>query len=108
MSNQNPPTEKEAWEYLNREDVHAFMAANGMPPNSEGILPAIDYANFVAFHIKKATVMAQGPFIEFCGQTCEDCPGWDGKPGRCECGNQRVQWLWEGDFRDMTIWGDTY
>lgn len=23
---------------------------------------------------------------------CEDCRGWDGESGRCDCGNRRVTW----------------
>ena len=39
---------------------------------------------------------ADGEFINFNGDDeCEDCPGWDGKSPRCECGNRRVYWTEE-------------
>ena len=35
-------------------------------------------------------------FIPFCGNNCDDCMGWDGESKRCECGNRRVSWEWDG------------
>jgi cysteinyl-tRNA synthetase len=31
---------------------------------------------------------------------CEDCLGWDGESGRCECGNRRLKWQNKG-FHDL-------
>ena len=40
--------------------------------------------------------------IEFDGMNCNDfaadeegCDGWDGVSRRCNCGNRRVDWVWE-------------
>ena len=30
--------------------------------------------------------------IDFDGQNCDDCGGWDGESRRCDCGNRRVYW----------------
>jgi hypothetical protein len=44
----------------------------------------------------KARAESEG-YIPFDGQNCddyggEDCAGWDGESGRCDCGNRRVCW----------------
>jgi len=31
-------------------------------------------------------------YIDFDGNNCDDCVGWDGRSRRCECGNRRVSW----------------
>ena len=40
--------------------------------------------------------------IDFSGQNCDDCGGWDGESRRCDCGNRRVYWattkLHDGTF----------
>lgn len=35
--------------------------------------------------------------IEFDGQNCDDCDGWDGEDRRCNCGNRRVDWVLSDD-----------
>jgi hypothetical protein len=43
-----------------------------------------------------AAMPAVGTFISFDGNDdCLDCRGWDGRSGRCECGNRRVCWAVE-------------
>lgn len=39
---------------------------------------------------------------------CEGCGGWDGSSRRCECGNRRVSWEQEGDFKNMYIYGEAW
>ena len=41
--------------------------------------------------------------IEFDGMNCNDfsdnyCSGWDGVSRRCNCGNRRVDWVWENNI----------
>lgn len=42
--------------------------------------------------------------IEFDGMNCNDfaeedyCDGWDGISRRCNCGNRRVDWIWESEI----------
>jgi len=33
-------------------------------------------------------------YIDFVGNNCDGCDGWDGESRRCQCGNRRV--MWEG------------
>jgi hypothetical protein len=38
--------------------------------------------------------------FSFFGGNCEEitdraCDGWDGISRRCDCGNRRVEWIWE-------------
>ena len=48
--------------------------------------------------IEAAKAQLDGSLIEFDGQNCDDCAGWDGQDRqdrqdrRCECGNRRVCW----------------
>lgn len=45
-----------------------------------------------------------GVLFDFEGQNCDDCQGWDGISRRCECGNNRVCWIY-----DNNCWyGETY
>ena len=50
---------------------------------------------------------ACGEFTSFNGQNCDDaryndddpeCGGWDGLSSRCECGNRRVAWTFDGNW----------
>ena len=42
------------------------------------------------------TMLSQNDWFEFEGDDyCEDCPGWDGFSNRCECGNRRVDWVYD-------------
>lgn len=45
-----------------------------------------------------------GALYDFDGKNCEDCPGWDGKSKRCECGNRRVSWVL--GFDGKSIYGE--
>ena len=40
---------------------------------------------------------APGVFIDFDGNNCDDCAGWDGQSRRCDCGNRRVSWVTDKD-----------
>lgn len=59
------------------------------------------------------TLLSEGMF-DFNGQNCDDwgdgpsCTGWDGESRRCDCGNRRVSWESDGDFRSMYIYGEAY
>jgi len=49
-------------------------------------------------------------FFSFDGHNCEDwdenepCLGWDGESRRCNCGNRRVDWIWENGI----LWAQAY
>lgn len=55
--------------------------------------------------LQAAKDAADGTYIDFDGQNCNDyleddqapCSGWDGKDTRCDCGNRRVGWATDGD-----------
>lgn len=50
-----------------------------------------------------------GALVDFDGKNCDEpCNGWDGISHRCECGNRRVYWSSNGDFKDMYIYGEAY
>lgn len=54
---------------------------------------AIYRANCFAFDEAKKEKEKMEGYIEFIGNDyCENCKGWDGKSGRCQCGNRRVSW----------------
>lgn len=46
--------------------------------------------------------------IEFNGQNCDDCAGWDGESRRCDCGNRRVSWESGGTFLEPYVYGEAY
>ena len=55
--------------------------------------------------LQKKELEENGGYISFVGHNCndwkdeeeEECPGWDGVSHRCECGNRRVYWDWDGE-----------
>lgn len=72
---------------------------------------AIDAANNLVFESEKIRAIeniASGNFISFEGQNCENCSGWDGVSQRCECGNRRIDWSFEGNFNDMVVFGEAF
>ncbi len=71
-----------------RAEVDAWYAARGMArPACEPRAPDEPKAVDHVWH-------------DFCGMNCNEylepgrkpCRGWDGKSGRCDCGNRRVYW----------------
>lgn len=71
---------------------------------------AVQVANDIRFNelVAERKANMRGS-IEFNGQNCEDhCLGWDGDSRRCDCGNRRVCWEYNGDFDDMYVYGDAY
>jgi hypothetical protein len=61
------------------------------------LLAAVSFANDKSLEleikrVEKETVEA-GIYIEFAGQNCDDCVGWDTVDSRCSCGNRRVGWV---------------
>jgi len=61
-------------------------------------LDAVSFANKIAFdeevEKQKERMSATNDYICFDGdEGCsEDCRGWDGVSGRCDCGNRRLYW----------------
>lgn len=49
-----------------------------------------------------------GELIEFNGQNCDDCAGWDGVSRRCDCGNRRVDWVSDGTFLKPYVYAEAY
>jgi hypothetical protein len=56
----------------------------------------------IAEKLKDAPIGFQGD------DNCENCGGWDGESRRCECGNRRVGWSWDGDFENMYVYGEAW
>jgi hypothetical protein len=54
---------------------------------------------------EKTAVPGDYPFN---GMNCDFECGWDGVSNRCNCGNRRVCWDYDGDFRDMELYGEAY
>ena len=79
----------------------------GQDFNAGSALPVADQ---VAFKEAIAERMAKDEFVGFDGSdNCdEDCQGWDGESHRCTCGNRRVEWYYDGDFEDMTLYATAY
>jgi hypothetical protein len=70
---------------------------------------AINTANHIAWDLEIAKIIDNGEFISFSGDDeCEGCEGWDGKSYRCQCGNRRVDWEYDGDFRNPFVYGQAY
>lgn len=58
-----------------------------------------------------AKMKAENSFIGFDGHNCEDwgesvCRGWDMESRRCDCGNRRVCWTWDGDFDNIHVYAE--
>lgn len=54
------------------------------------------------------SIKAHG-FTSFHGDDyCEDCSGWDGESRRCDCGNRRVSWSYDGGIDNMYIYGEAW
>jgi hypothetical protein len=58
--------------------------------------------DLIAEKLKDAPIGFQGD------DNCENCGGWDGESRRCECGNRRVGWSWDGDFENMYVYGEAW
>lgn len=72
---------------------------------------AINIANDLKYDELVSNTLAQmksfGSYTSFNGNDyCEKCRGWDGESRRCECGNRRVNWAYDGDFEDMYIYAE--
>jgi len=61
---------------------------------------AICEANAVVWDLEVEKRISEGKLISFGGDDeCIDCGGWDGESRRCQCGNRRVSWEFEGNFK---------
>ncbi len=75
---------------------------------------AVSKANNLEFNSQREAkiISMAGGCIPFDGMNdmCEEneCDGWDGISNRCSCGNRRVYWTSDGDFRKMTLYGDAW
>jgi hypothetical protein len=72
---------------------------------------AIYLANDIArdLEIKHIQEELKGGYMSFSGDdSCENCKGWDGVSHRCDCGNRRVEWVWEGDFKNPYVYAEAY
>jgi len=68
---------------------------------------AVSAANDLRF-AELVKEVGEGPH-SFSGDCyCEDCSGWDGESRRCECGNRRVSWSYEGNFENMYIYAEAF
>ena len=44
-----------------------------------------------------AARLKENIWFDFYGnEGCGDCAGWDGESRRCQCGNRRVYWVYDG------------
>jgi hypothetical protein len=70
---------------------------------------AFEMANEIAHDdLVKTTVEAiknGGDYVELEYYICEGdgCKGWDGDSNRCDCGNRRLNWSYEGNFKEPWI-----
>ena len=70
---------------------------------------AISFANEIRRNELIAEATSGDQMHSFGGDdNCEGCDGWNGEDYRCSCGNRRVEWISEGDFEDMYIFGRAY
>ena len=76
---------------------------------------ALSEANKLAYEEEKTRritdVAESGNLMDFNGQNCEECDGWDGISRRCDCGNRRVGWDWyecDDSFLEPFIYGEAY
>lgn len=73
---------------------------------------AVDQANYIAEQEEIARriqlIKESGALIEFNGQNCDECEGWDGESRRCSCGNRRVSWESDGTFLNPRVYGEAY
>jgi hypothetical protein len=65
---------------------------------------AVCEANAIAWDLEIEKIVCEikktGQAIPFGGDDeCIDCSGWDGESRRCQCGNRRVSWEFEGNFK---------
>jgi hypothetical protein len=69
---------------------------------------ALETANELRFEELTQEQIAHGGVDDFCGMNCDDCSGWDGIGHRCNCGNRRVYWTYDGNFENMYVYGEAY
>jgi len=70
---------------------------------------AVCTANNIRFEELTNQAIVLGGVYSFNGDdNCEDCTGWDGKSHRCNCGNRRVDWSYDGNFENMYVFGEAY
>lgn len=91
------------------EKAILFLSERGKKLTTDFTLDSALYtANEVKFQeLVEESKKDGGPF-NFNGQNCDDCDGWNGNDRRCNCGNRRVSWSYDGDFEDMYIYGEAY
>jgi len=70
---------------------------------------AIDVANNIAWDLEVKNRMSGTDYVSFGGDdNCEDCFGWDGESRRCSCGNRRVSWEFEGNFKNPYVYAQAW
>jgi hypothetical protein len=96
------------------QEAIIFLEKNGKHLGVDySIETAVREANSLAFDILVAENIKEnkekGILNSFGGEdNCKNCGGWDGFSRRCECGNRRVSWEHDGDFRNMYIYGQAW
>jgi hypothetical protein len=59
--------------------------------------------------LKDQRIDEESGYVRFSGDDeCRSCLGWDGDSSRCQCGNRRVSWEYDGDFEDTNLYASAY
>ena len=95
------------------QDAVSFCVEKGLILGTDFTLEnAISKANAIQFEkLIQEKISEEDEFYfngdEYCNDGDGDCT-WDGVSRRCDCGNRRVSWDYDGDFRNMRIYGEAH
>lgn len=92
------------------DDAIAFLISKGKVIGKDFTSDsALEVAQDIVFQEKIAEATKDGGYHNFSGDdNCENCAGWDGESHRCDCGNRRVCWASEGNWKDLYIYGEAH
>jgi hypothetical protein len=112
-------TEQRAKEYKQKADelnarAVMWLVERGLKaPEDFALENARKTARDIACEELVESRIANEKWFEFVGQNCGErsdttCAGWDGKSHRCECGNRRVNWIYDGTHEEPYVYGEAY
>lgn len=101
LKNKNDEEKKQ---YL--QDAIVWLQERGKTLGTDFTLDSAVYeANRIAVDEAIKKMNKYGVYHSFGGDdNCVNCEGWNGIDKRCECGNRRLYWDHEGDFKNMHIY----
>ena len=90
----------------------AYLVEKGYTVDSPEMANPTESAESVEFErlcAERIESIKKSGSISFNGDdNCENCSGWDGESRRCDCGNRRVSWSYDGGIDNMYIYGEAY